>query len=140
MDVRKFAGALATAIKSMPTPTVNVGVHPDGDVVERVVEAFRALPAPVVNVAAPRVTVEPSSAPEVTVNVQPPGVVVNVPAPVVNVPPPVVNVSPAVVNVAASVVPAPVVNVQVQAPKPTSKKVLRDAAGRVERVVEEENP
>lgn len=127
-DVVKIVQAMA----SRQAPSVHI--HPDGDVVERIVETMKSLPAPVVNVSAPAVSVGSP--------------VVNVEAPVVNVrasvvPAPVVNVSPVVEAPAVSVnVPAPVVNVTVPAPpapvvhvaerKATRKRVVRGSDGRIE--------
>lgn len=129
---------------TVPTPEVRVEV------------AAAEAPEVRVDVAAPEVTVNPHfdapAAPDVKVDVAAP--VVNVSAPDVRVEAPNVNVEPPDVHVAApnvtveprfaapkapNVTVKPTINVPDPSPRRTSKRVERDAQGRVERVVEEED-
>lgn len=87
------------------------------------------LPAPVVNVAAPAVTVEATE-----VHVEPP--IVNVAAPVVTVEPPVVNVAAPNVEITNDVQPA---TVQVELPtRQTTSVIDRNGQGDITKVIQTE--
>lgn len=120
-DVRIEDGAIRVDVSPPPPAEVNVTVP------EREVHVTVEAPAPaVVNVAAAEpsvVNIEPAvvnvTTPEVRVDVQPADI--HVDAPVVNIPETVVNVPRQA---------APIVNVMVPDPKPTTKTAERDPSGR----------